>query len=352
MRRALELARLGLGRVHPNPIVGAVVVCDGVIAGEGFHGAYGGPHAEVYALQSAGAAAAGATLYVTLEPCAHHGKTPPCTDAILAAGVRRVVHAASDPNPQARGGAAVLRDAGLEVQGGVEEAAARAQNAAFFHRHEHESIFVAMKLAITLDGRLAAAPGVRTQITGAPALAEVHRLRASHDAVLTGSGTARIDDPLLTVRTVQTSHVPVRVVLDTSAQLPLSSALVRTVADAPLWLLCAHDADATRVQALRGDGVNVIHCARDEHGLELGDVLARLHDHGIRSILAESGSALAASLLRARRVHRLYLFIAPTVLGLDAVPAFTEPLGGSWHTVDCRQFADDALITLASGGVS
>ncbi len=209
MRRALELAARGWGRVAPNPLVGAVVARGGEVVGEGWHTGYGRPHAEVEALRVAGEAARGATLYVTLEPCAHHGKTPPCTDAILAAGVRRVVFAASDPNPRAAGGCAVLETAGVEVERGVEMRAALDLNAPFFHGIAGpERPWTELKLAVSLDGRVADRDGRSAWITGEEARAEVHRMRAGFGAVAVGIGTALADDPRLTVRGAVEPRVP------------------------------------------------------------------------------------------------------------------------------------------------
>jgi diaminohydroxyphosphoribosylaminopyrimidine deaminase / 5-amino-6-(5-phosphoribosylamino)uracil reductase len=200
MRQALVLAARGRGLVHPNPLVGAVIVRNDAIIAAGYHEEYGGAHAEVNALRSAGEAAAGARMYVTLEPCTHHGRTPPCTDAILAARIGDVVIAASDSNPVATGGADILRAAGVRVTTGILERESRRLNAIFHHWHEHGTPFVTLKLATSAEGHIAAAPGVRTAITGPIANAEVHRMRAMHDAILVGIGTALTDDPLLTVR--------------------------------------------------------------------------------------------------------------------------------------------------------
>ena len=347
MRRALELARLGYGAVHPNPIVGAVVVRDGIIIGEGYHAKYGGPHAEVVALNEAGAAADSATIYVTLEPCSHHGKTPPCTDAIVAAGIRSVVFGAFDPNAKAKGGARVLAEAGLQVYGGVEEKAVRALNPVFHHTHEHNSIYVAAKLAMSLDARIAAAPGQRTNITAEAALLHTHRMRASHDAILVGSNTALIDDPLLTVRGIDTHHTPARIVADTDARLAATSALVRTAAQAPLWILCARDAPADRVAALSAAGATIIPCDRARGGIDLRQALRALETRGIRSVLVEGGSTIFDSFLHERLLHMIHVFIAPILIGEGGVPAFTQLLPDEWECVSAERFGLDALLTFA-----
>jgi diaminohydroxyphosphoribosylaminopyrimidine deaminase/5-amino-6-(5-phosphoribosylamino)uracil reductase len=345
MRRALELARLGYGTVHPNPIVGAVVVRDGIIIGTGYHARYGGPHAEIVALSAAGAAADKATLYVTLEPCSHHGKTPPCTDAIIAAGIRTVVFGARDPNAEAKGGATILEQAGLEVYGGVEEQAARALNPVFHHTHERDAIYVAAKLAMSLDARIAAAPGQRTAITADAALQHAQRMRASHDAILIGSNTALVDDPLLTVRGIDTHHAPVRIVADTEARLPLTSALVRSARKTPVWLLCATDANEQSVKALERAGVVIIRCDRVRAGIHLREALWHLQQRGIRSVLVEGGSRTFNSFLRESRLNTIHVFIAPMVLGDSGVPAFTQPLPSGWECTAVDRFGVDALLT-------
>jgi diaminohydroxyphosphoribosylaminopyrimidine deaminase / 5-amino-6-(5-phosphoribosylamino)uracil reductase len=346
MRHALELARRGSGTAWPNPMVGAVVARADTVVGEGWHEQYGGPHAEVHALRRAGVAARGATLYVTLEPCDHHGRTPPCTAAVIEAGIARVVYAAADPNPAAGGGADRLRAAGIEVVGDVERSAARSLNAAFFHLHEHGTPFVALKLAVSLDGGIAAGPGRRTQLTGAAAGVQTHRLRAEHDAIAVGSRTACTDDPLLTVRHVPAVGTPLRVVLDSAAALPLDSQLVRTAREAPLLVVCAEDADPARVAALQGAGAAVSAVPRAGPRLDLHAVLAAIGGAGARSVLVEGGAALASALLDAGMVHRIYLLIAPRFLGADAVPAFRLATPGAWSCRRADLLGDDVLLTL------
>lgn len=348
MRRALELAQGGWGSVEPNPMVGAVIVHSERIVGEGFHRLYGGPHAEVIALDDAGAAARGATLYVTLEPCAHHGKTPPCVDAIIAAGITRVVYAAADPNTRAAGGAERLRAARIDVVGDVERDAARVQNAQFFHLHESGSPFVALKLAMSLDASIAKAPGTRTQLTGPAAVAAMHRLRSGYDAILIGIGTALTDDPLLTVRDVPVRKQPVRVVADTQARLPLDSALVRSVGDAPVWILCAEDAPQGRIDALAKAGVRVLRVPRKREHIDIERALDTLADEGVQTIFAEGGPILAASLLGAGAVQRMYIFMAPLFLGPGAVPAFgeTQPEKDQWLCTSTEWHGSDVLVTM------
>jgi diaminohydroxyphosphoribosylaminopyrimidine deaminase / 5-amino-6-(5-phosphoribosylamino)uracil reductase len=350
MRRALELAERGWGRVQPNPLVGAVVVRDGAIVGEGFHEEFGGPHAEVIALRAAGERSRGADLYVSLEPCRHHGKTPPCTDAIVAAGVRRVVYAAADPTARAGGGGGVLRAAGLDVVVGVERAAAERQNALFFHAARSDTPFVALKLALSLDGRIAAGEGRTTPITGPAALAEVHRLRAGFDAILVGGRTARTDDPLLTARgQVRPRRPPLRVVLDPALRLAPRSRLVQSVAEAPLLVFCAAGRNPAGPRELEAAAVRIAEVPAAGDGLDLHAVLLRLADEGVGSVLCEGGGRLGRALLDAGLVHRLYLIYAPIILGEGAVPGF--PGGGSpalpgRSTPEVRRFGPDTLLTL------
>jgi diaminohydroxyphosphoribosylaminopyrimidine deaminase / 5-amino-6-(5-phosphoribosylamino)uracil reductase len=356
MQRALELAGAGWGRVHPNPLVGAVVVLDGAIVGEGAHREYGGRHAEVEALAAAGDRARGATLYVTLEPCAHHGKTPPCTDAILAAGVRRVVFAAEDPDPVAAGGAAMLEAAGVGVHGGVERTAARRQNALFLTPLERGRPFLALKLGLSLDARIARSSGERTRITGPEAEAEVHRLRAGFGAILVGGETARVDDPRLTARGQPAPRVPpVRVVMSVTADLPLDGRLVTTARETPVWLLTAPTAPAGRVAALEDRGVHVLPVAVGSEGagpggLEPAAALRTLAEHGVRSVLCEGGGRLASALLAARIVDRLYLFHAPVLYGEGGVPAFPGGVGFEGTVLEAGRLGKDTLTIVERSG--
>jgi diaminohydroxyphosphoribosylaminopyrimidine deaminase / 5-amino-6-(5-phosphoribosylamino)uracil reductase len=352
MHLALRLAARGWGHVHPNPLVGAIVVRDGEIVGQGWHTEYGGPHAEPMALASAGEAARGATIYVTLEPCAHHGKTPPCTTAILAAGVTRVVYGATDPNARAAGGAVVLRQAGVEVEGGVAADLVREQNRIFFHRHEAARPFVALKLAVSIDGKLGER-GQRSRVTDAEALAETHRLRAGHDAVMVGGATARVDDPQLTVRDVTTRKQPTRIVIDPMATLSIESKLVEGVQDVPVIVCSADYAPGANVEALEKSGVQVIRARRiPGGGLDLRDVLRRLYAAGVHSIFCEGGGRLGAALLELGLVDRLYLFLGTRFFGPSGVPAFplmNMPTVGDWHLVRLERHGDDALLVLDPG---
>ncbi len=349
-KRALRLAARGWGRVQPNPLVGAVVLdSEGRLLAESWHAQYGEAHAEARALEKAGKAAEGGTLYVTLEPCNHHGRTPPCTDAILRAGIARVVFGASDPNPVARGGAERLRQAGVRVAGPADEAAVRTQNAIFFHRHEQQSTFVALKLAATLDGRIAEAPGVRTRITGPDAQREALRLRAGYDAIMVGVGTVMADDPILTARgRVVPSAPPIRVVLDSDARMPADTMLATTADRGPVWLFCAADADADRQRQLGLRGVRVLHAERGPGGLHISAVLDTLWREGVHSVFCEGGAQVAASLAGAGRVDRFYLFLAPRLIGAGGLSAFADFLPGSLAhlaVTSVRRLGSDALIT-------
>ena len=339
MTRALTLARKGWGQTAPNPMVGAVVVRGGRIVGEGYHARYGGPHAEVAALEKAGKRARGATVYVTLEPCSHWGKTPPCTDALIAAGVTRVVCATTDPGKKAGGGARKLRRAGIEVEFGLEANAARELNAPFFFASEHgRRPFVTLKLAVSADGAVAARGGKRTRITGDAADREVHRMRAQTDAIAVGLGTARADNPALTVRHVRQPRIPpVRVVFDRGARLPLSREIVATAHAIPTVVL-AERPDRARELALYKRGVEVLHTKGLKDGLQL---LAR---HAVRSLLVEGGPTIAKALLDARVVDRLVIFQSPRRLRAGAIAAFDDAsLLDRFRVVARRRFGSDVM---------
>jgi diaminohydroxyphosphoribosylaminopyrimidine deaminase/5-amino-6-(5-phosphoribosylamino)uracil reductase len=352
MRRALALAARGWGQTAPNPMVGAVLVRDGVIVGEGWHERFGGPHAEVNALTAAGDRARGAHLYVTLEPCAHYGKTPPCTDAIAQAGVRAVTIAAPEPTRTAAGGASALRNAGLEVEIGLEEHAARELNAAFYHTAVSDMPWVTLKLAVSADGAIAPrresdGPCTGQWLTGAAAGIEVHRMRAVSDAVAVGIGTVLVDDPRLTVRHFAAPRVPpVRVVFDRRARTPLGSFLVRTAREIPTIVVAASESPAS-VPLLRERGVEVIAAPG------LHDALRLLAVRGIRSLLVEGGAGLAGALLGGGLVDRLVLIEAPVTLGEGALDAFSGVPGGSrvleaFELCEERRLGSDLLRVYAS----
>jgi len=348
MRRALDLAWRGWGRVAPNPMVGAVVLRGDDVVGEGFHAEFGGPHAEVHALRAAGERAHGATLVVSLEPCAHQGKTPPCTNAIRAAGIRRVVAAVRDPDPEAGGGVEVLGAAGIEVSLGplMEEAAAL--NAAFLTtRLQTEQPFVALKLATSIDGRIADVRGRSQWLSGLEARDYVHWLRAGFHAIGVGGTTALRDNPQLTVRgAITPRQPPVRIVFDRRAMLNSGVTLVQTAREVPTWVVASPEAPAANVSVLEGNGVRVF---RPE---TLVQGLAQLRLAGIQSLLCEGGGALGAKLFAEGLVDRLYWVQSPLWLGEGAVPAFPGvpdfPLAEAprWIAVERRALGPDTLLVL------
>lgn len=341
MRRALRLAAKGAGRTSPNPLVGAVVVRDGIVVGEGWHRAAGEAHAEVEALRAAGPRAKGATLVVTLEPCSHHGRTPPCVDAIREAGITRVVAAMRDPFPKVDGrGFRALRASGLVVEQGLLEDDARRLNEGFISRVERGRPFVLLKLALTIDGHTAV-PG-RRYLSGKRALREVHRLRDRYDAVLVGVGTVLADDPRLTVREVR-GRDPLRVVLDTEARTPLTAQILRSRDPQRTILLIARDADQRRVARLRAAGVLVATIPRADGGLDLGRALRWLGEQGVNTVLSEAGPAVATALVRGGLADRA-LFIVSPLLGGDG-PRL-EGLGGPRDLRDsvARRWGADVAI--------
>ncbi len=322
MAMALGLGRRGQGRCWPNPAVGCVIVRDGRVVGRGWTQPGGRPHAEVVALAQAAEAARGATAYVTLEPCAHHGQTPPCAEALVAAGITRVVAALEDVDPRVSGqGFAILRDAGIEVTTGVLAQAAAEDHAGFFLRTDHGRPFVTLKLASSFDGRIATATGQSQWITDSPARRVVHAMRANHDAVMVGAGTARSDDPSLTVRGLGITHQPVRVVVSRRLDLPLMGQLARSAKDVPVWLCCGHDADPERKAAWTGLGARLLECGVRGVQLDPVDVLQHLGAAGLTRVFCEGGSALAASLLASDLVDDLVGFSAGVVIGAEGMPS-------------------------------
>ncbi|MDE2200289.1 MAG: bifunctional diaminohydroxyphosphoribosylaminopyrimidine deaminase/5-amino-6-(5-phosphoribosylamino)uracil reductase RibD [Rhodospirillales bacterium] len=323
MRAALALARRGLGNAWPNPSVGCVIVQAGRVVGRAVTAPGGRPHAETQALAMAGTAARGATAYVTLEPCCHHGRTPPCTDALIAAGVARVVIASRDRDRRVNGqGVQRLRDAGIAVETGVLAEAGDEINAGFFRAMEAGRPLVTLKLASTLDGRIATHAGESQWITGEPARRAAHGLRGRHDAVMVGVGTVLTDDPDLTCRIPGLKPVPmVRVVADSHLRTALTARLVVGARAAPTWIIARNGADPQRRHALSGLGVTLLDVPGTQTGVDLSRGLEALAGRGITRLLVEGGGQLAASLLRADLVDRVVWFHAPSVMGGDGWPA-------------------------------
>lgn len=359
MRAALALARRGLGAVWPNPAVGCVIASEGQVVGRGWTQPGGRPHAETEALTRAGAAARGATVYVTLEPCAHWGRTPPCADALIAAGIGRVVAALEDPDPRvASRGLRRLTAAGIAVETGLCAKAAEQINAGFLSRIRHGRPLVALKLATTLDGRIATASGESRWITGPAARERAHLLRASYDAVMIGSGTVLADNPQLTCRLPGLEgRSPVRIVLDARLRTPPGAHLIAAARLVPTWLLTVLEADPARRARLADQGVFVIDVPPDPvGGLDLAAALKALGERGLTRVLVEGGARLAASLLRAGLVDRLYWFHAPRAIGGDGVPAVAA-LGfaglaamPSFERIAVEAIGEDVLTTFRIKG--
>ena len=348
MARALDLAWRGWGRVQPNPLVGAVVLQSGEAIAEGWHPEFGDRHAETVALAGAGERARGATMVVTLEPCAHQGKQPSCTEAIIRSGISRVVAAMRDPNPVAAGGSERLREAGVEVEVGPLGEVAAAQNAIFLHGvGDSNRPYVALKLATTLDGRIADGFGRSRWISGAEGREYVQWLRAGFEAIAVGGRTARLDDPSLTVRgPVRPRGPPKRVVFDNLADLGPQLTLIRTAAEIPTLVVASAAAEAGRIKRLEAAGVTVLRAET------LEEALRSLRSLGIGSLLVEGGGQLAGALLRARLVDRYYWIQAPIWLGDDAVPALAGlparalEQAERWQVVERRALGEDTLLVL------
>ncbi|MDD4913161.1 MAG: bifunctional diaminohydroxyphosphoribosylaminopyrimidine deaminase/5-amino-6-(5-phosphoribosylamino)uracil reductase RibD [Sideroxydans sp.] len=348
MARALQLAERGLHTTSPNPRVGCVLVKDGKNLGEGWHERAGEPHAEVHALRVAGKAARGATAYVTLEPCSHHGRTPPCADALIAAGVERVVVAMQDPNPLVAGrGIAKLKAAGIAVECGLMEAAARELNIGFVSRMTRGTPWVRSKIAASLDGRTALANGVSKWITGSSARQDVQQWRARSCAVLTGIGTVLADDPQLNVRDAGAVRQPLRVVLDTG---------LRISADAKILqggnaLIYTASTDVAKQDALRARGADVVVMQTEKEALPLAAVLSDLAKRGINEVLVESGKVLNGALLKAGLVDEVVLYLAPQLLGdaargladLGELTQLEQRVELAWQ--DVRHVGNDIRIT-------
>ena len=332
MTRALTFAARGRGLTSPNPMVGAIVVRDGAVLAERFHERAGASHAEAAALEEAGLRARGATLYVTLEPCNHVGRTPPCVDAIIRAGIRRVVSATRDPNPRVKGGgAAALVAAGIEVTTPCLERDARELNRTFFTAVERQRPHVTVKWAMTLDGKIAAFDRHSQWITGAAARQEGHRLRSQSDAIVTGIGTVLADDPALTVRLLEPwPREPYRVVVDSRARLPLEAKLLQTGSRSRVLVAVGEAAPPQRLASLESAGVTVLACKSREGRVDVADLAARLFALDVTAVLLEAGSELTGAFVQAGLVDRVAAFVAPTLLGGAEAPT---PVGGPGLTL-------------------
>ncbi|MBI1248383.1 bifunctional diaminohydroxyphosphoribosylaminopyrimidine deaminase/5-amino-6-(5-phosphoribosylamino)uracil reductase RibD [bacterium] len=330
MSRAIELARKGRGLVEPNPMVGCVIVKDGTIIGEGYHEKFGGPHAEINAIADCGTTSlAGSTFYVTLEPCCHHGKTPPCTDALLKARPATVVIAMQDPFPKVQGGGIdILQQAGIQVEVGTLEEESRQLNAAYLKRQMQDKPWLIAKWAMTLDGKLATASGSSKWISSREARAEVHRIRGLCDGVMIGSTTAKLDNPLLTTRPPG-ARTASRIVVDGQATLSLSSKLIETIDQAPLIVAVSSTANSERMEALVNAGCELFVCEGEDHRARMDVLLANLAQRGMTNVLVEGGSQLLGLLWDKREIDEVYGFIAPKIAGgKDAL----SPVGGTGVT--------------------
>lgn len=352
MKMALALARKGLGRTWPNPCVGAVVVRRGRVVGRGWHRRAGEPHAEINALAAAGSAARGGTIYVTLEPCNHQGRTPPCSHAIAAAGIRRVVYGLADPNQLAQGGGAYLAERGLEVVAGVLAEQCRRLNRPFIKRVTTGRPWVLLKAALSLDGRIATASGRSRWITGEQSRRLVHRLRCQCDAIMVGSGTVLADDPSLTARLPgRRGRDPLRIILDTHLRTPPAAKVVEHDSAAATWIFCGPEASKERVSRLARAGVEIHRVGLGPDGsLALAEVLDQLGRAGITSLLVEGGGRVHGAFLRQDLADEVALFIAPMLIGGDGIPVVGE-LGLAelaqaprLHEVRRRRCGDDLLV--------
>lgn len=327
MQKALILAAQAQGKTSPNPLVGAVVVKDGTIVGQGYHQKAGTPHAEVHALTEAGQLAHGATLYVTLEPCSHQGLTPPCTRAIIAAGIKRCVVATGDPNPLVNGrGLSLMKEAGIEVVTGVLRSAAEKQNEIFMKYIKEGLPFVIFKTAMTLDGKIASPSGDSKWVTSEPARLWVHRLRDQVDGIMVGIGTVLADDPMLNTRLPdRKGKDPIRLILDGNLDLPLNSRIVESSPKQPTLVFCAADADRRRMGELEKRGLAVITVEGAPDKLNLRQVLTYAAQRKICSIMVEGGATVSASFIEQGLIDKLYWFIAPKIMGGRSAPS---PVGG------------------------
>ena len=352
MTRALQLAPKGQGAVEPNPMVGCVIEADVKIVGEGWHAQFGGPHAEVVALAAAGDRARGATAYVTLEPCCHEGKTPPCSSALIEAGVARVVYAMGDPFPKVDGGgSAALRTAGVDVSSGLLEEEARKLNAPYLKLVESGRPWIIAKWAMTLDGHLATRAGDSQWISCEASRAIVHEIRGRVDAIMVGRGTAEADDPLLTARP-SGLRTATRIVVDSGASLSLESQLVKTAADVPVLVAVAEAADDEAVRTLSDAGCEVLRCGGADHAARMASLLDELGRRRMTNVLVEGGAELLGNLFDAGAVDEVHAFIAPKIIGGSEAPSPVAGRGAELMSAATEltqpiisQSGDDAYIS-------
>lgn len=356
MRRAISLAKKGEGQTNPNPLVGAVLTKNNVIIGEGFHQKYGELHAERAALKNCadnGNSADGATLYVTLEPCCHFGKQPPCTQAIVTAGIKKVVIGSRDPNPLVHGnGSAFLREHGIEVTEDFLKNECDALNPIFFHYISTHTPYVALKYAMTADGKIATKTGASKWISGEKSRRLVHRLRNRYACILAGIGTVLADDPLLTCR-IPGGKNPVRIICDSTLRIPLQSAIVKTAAEIPTIIVCREETE--KKSSLEKNGCEVL-CLPGKNGIDLNKLMQILAERKLDSVLIEGGSEIQYSALKAGIVHHIYAFIAPKIFGGSA----KSPVGGegvefpencfSLSTERIQRIGEDILVEYAAAG--
>ncbi|MDD2620127.1 MAG: bifunctional diaminohydroxyphosphoribosylaminopyrimidine deaminase/5-amino-6-(5-phosphoribosylamino)uracil reductase RibD [Syntrophomonadaceae bacterium] len=354
MYRALELADMARGRTSPNPLVGAVIVKDGKIIGEGYHRQAGTPHAEINAINDAGAQdLTGAAIYVTLEPCSHYGRTPPCADALVKAGLGRVVIAVLDPNPLVSGkGLAKLKEAGIATAVGLLEAEAIKLNEVFFKYIQSKKPFVSLKVAMTLDGKIASFSGDSRWITGEAARYYVHQLRNSYDAIMVGIGTVLADDPQLNTRlNITDQKDPVRVIIDGQLDLPLQSKIVNTAAEQRTIVFTSRSHDREKAAVLKAGGLEIIEIGEEASCLPLERVIEQLGSMGICSLLLEGGARINANMLEHNLIDKVYWFIAPKIIGGEDAPS---PIAGQGieymkqailiNKTEIKNFADDLCI--------
>ncbi|AYD41470.1 bifunctional diaminohydroxyphosphoribosylaminopyrimidine deaminase/5-amino-6-(5-phosphoribosylamino)uracil reductase RibD [Clostridium fermenticellae] len=328
MRKALELAKKGYGKVSPNPVVGAVIVKGGKIIGQGYHKFYGGPHAEVYALKEAGDNAKGAVIYVTLEPCSHYGKTPPCAEALLRAGIKKAVIAMSDPNPLVSGGGIeILQNDGIEVEVGLLEDEARDMNKVFLKYITTKSPFVILKWAMTLDGKIATVKGESKWITSTETRYYVHQIRNKVMGIMVGINTVKKDNPLLTTRLDKEGISPKAIILDSKLKISLDSKILRTINEREVIIACTQNIDYKKKLELEKMGVSLIIIPEDDFGrVDLSCLIKKLGDYGIDSILIEGGSEVSFSAINSGAVDEVICFISPKIFGGDKAKT---PVGGS-----------------------